>query len=83
MYALNLSDDNRILSVTFEQFASEGMPIVDELPQGNVTDYLYVDEEYVYDPIPQLIQIEPTDNFEKLRADVDFIAMMTDVDLEG
>lgn len=52
-YALNLAEDGRILSVTYEKYASEGMPIVDELPEGNVADYLYVDGEYIYDPIPE------------------------------
>ena len=51
-YALNLSDDNRILSATFEQFAAPEQPLVDELPDGNLNDYLYVDGSYVYDPIP-------------------------------
>lgn len=55
-YALNLAEDGRILSVTFEQYASPGMPIVDNLPGGegaDVTDYLFVDGQYVYDPLPR------------------------------
>lgn len=52
-YALNLAEDGRILSVTYEKYASEGMPIVDELPEGNVANYRYVDGEYIYDPIPE------------------------------
>lgn len=51
-YALNLGEDNRILSATYAQFAIPGMPIVDNIPEGDVTDYLYIDGEYVYDPIP-------------------------------
>jgi uncharacterized membrane protein len=27
--------------------------IVDELPVGNISDYLYVDGRYVYDPLPK------------------------------
>ena len=53
MYALNLDSDNRILSATFEQYAAPGQPIVDHLPDGNIGDYLYVDGEYVYDPLPE------------------------------
>ena len=52
-YALNLGEDNRILSVTFEKYATPNMPIVDEIPSGDVTDYLYVGGEYVYDPLPK------------------------------
>lgn len=51
-YALNLSTDNRILSATYEEFAGSDMPIVDTLPEGDISDYLYIDGEYVYDPIP-------------------------------
>jgi hypothetical protein len=61
-YALNLGEDGRILSVTFEKYASEGMPIVEELPEGNVADYRYVDGEYIYDPlpVPEPPAVEPT-----------------------
>lgn len=51
-YALNLADDGRILSVTFEQYAAPGQPIVDTLPEGNINDYLFVNGEYVFDPLP-------------------------------
>lgn len=51
-YALNLAEDGRILSATYEEFAFEGMPIVDELPEGDISDYLYTDGEYVYVPLP-------------------------------
>ena len=57
MYALNLNEDNRILSVTFDQYAPAEQPRVDTLPDGDVNDYLYVDNEYVYDPIP--VPLEP------------------------
>lgn len=52
-YALNLAKDGQILSATYEEYATEGMPIVDALPEGSITDYRYVDGEYVYDPIPE------------------------------
>ena len=52
MYALNLASDNRILSVTYDQYAPASQPRVDTLPEGDVSDYLYMDGEYVYDPIP-------------------------------
>lgn len=53
MYALNLAEDNRILSATFEQYATEDMPKVETLPDGDITDYLYVDGQYVYEPLPE------------------------------
>ena len=51
-YALNLADDKRILSVTFEQYAVPGQPIVDTLPEGNISDWKFVGGQYVYDPLP-------------------------------
>ena len=60
MYALNLDSDNRILSATFDQYAPQSQPRVDTLPDGNVHDYLYVDGEYVYDPIPVPPEQKPT-----------------------
>ena len=57
-YALNLNSDNRILSATYDQFAPASQPRVDELPEGDISDYKYVDGEYVYDPLP--VPPEPT-----------------------
>lgn len=62
-YALNLAEDNRILSAwkVLPNGNYEGMPIVKELPYGNLPDYLYVDGHYVYDPLPKVeIKPEPT-----------------------
>ena len=59
MYALNLNSDNRILSVTFDQYAPKSQLRVDTLPDGDVNDYLFVDGEYVYDPIPVPPTSEP------------------------
>ena len=51
-YALNLAEDNRILSATYEKYAVDGMPIVETLPEGDISDYLYVNGEYIYNPLP-------------------------------
>lgn len=37
-----------------------GAPIVYELPDGQLRDYLYIDNQYVYDPIPKPEKPEPT-----------------------
>ena len=52
MYALNLGENNRILSATFAEFAPPSQPRVRILPTGNITDYLYENGGYVYDPLP-------------------------------
>ena len=80
-YALNLAGDGRILSATFEEFAVEGMPIVDTLPEGNITDYLYIDGEFAYEPLPvEEPKYVPTAE-EQLRADIDYLSIMMGVEL--
>ena len=53
MYSLNLDTDNRILSacVCLEGFEYEN--IVDVLPEGDISDYKYIDGKYVYNPLPE------------------------------
>lgn len=61
MYALNLNEENRILSACVEnRFTPASMPRVDELPEGDLNDYLFVDEEYVYSPAPAPEHVPPT-----------------------
>lgn len=52
IYALNLNENNRILSVTFDKYAPSSQPRVDELPEGDVNNYLFINNEYIYDPLP-------------------------------
>lgn len=53
MYALNLAENGRILSATYEKYASNNTVLVDSLPDGDIYDYLYVDGEYIYEPMPK------------------------------
>lgn len=47
-YALNLNaETGAVLSATYEHFAWEGCSIVDHLPGGDITDYDYIDGEFV------------------------------------
>ena len=81
-YALNLADDKRILSATFEEYATEGMTIVKTLPEGNITDYKYVNKKYVYEPLPvEEPEYVPT-QLDIIEAQVTYTAMMTDTLLE-
>ena len=72
-YALNLAENSRILSATYPQYATTTAVIVESLPEGNISDYLYINGEFVYDPIPssEVINI-PTaeDRLEALEAAV-------------
>lgn len=58
-YALNLSDEGRVLSATFEKYATANAVIVDKLPEGNISEYRYVDGEYIHDPLPEPEPTEP------------------------
>lgn len=60
MYALNLSEDNRIISACIVLPATPAdLPRVDTLPEGNISDYLYIGGEYVYNPLPRPEPPEP------------------------
>ena len=60
-YALNLAEDNRILSAckVLPKGRYDGMPLADILPDGNIYEYRYVNGEYIHDPIPEPEQPEP------------------------
>lgn len=76
-YALNLAEDNRILSacVVLPNGNYGSMPIVDIFPDGDITDYIYINGEFIYDPIPKVeVKLEPT-------AQDDTDAMMVDHEL--
>ena len=81
-YALNLGEDDRILSATYPQYAPKDAVVVDELPEGNIAHYLYVDGEFIYSPLePVSIVMEPT-QLDIIEAQVAYTAMMTNTLLE-
>ena len=65
-YALNLAADGRILSATYPQYAPIDAVLVDELPDGNIADYLYKDGGYVYVPIPEPEPVKPEPTADEL-----------------
>ena len=81
-YALNLAADSRVLSATFPKFAPECAVVVETLPDGDITNYRYVDGEFVYDP--QLVESEvgTPSQIDRIEAQVTYTAMMTDTLLE-
>ena len=81
-YALNLSNENRILSATFAKYASKDAVLVDALPEGNIADYLYINDEYVYEPIPVEEPKQEPSQLDLIEAQVTYTAMMTDTLLE-
>lgn len=53
------------------------MPIVDGIPEGNLPDYLYVNGEFIYDPLPEVEAAVPQPSLEERVA-----ALETKVDVE-
>lgn len=54
IYALTLDKTTkRCLSVTYLEYAAPDAVFVEELPEGNLPDYLYIDGKYIYDPLPK------------------------------
>lgn len=89
MYALNLDNDGRILSATKDQYGAEEQPRVTELPTGETTEekdisnYKYVDGEYVYDPLPKPPEPEPEPSGEYVTYDELAAAIKEGVDSYG
>lgn len=54
MFALNLGKDGRILSATLPEYAPPDAATVEKLPEGDISDYLYKEGEYVHSPLPRV-----------------------------
>lgn len=78
-YVLNIKEDGQILSATYKEYATENMILVDELPEGNIADYKYIDGEYVYSPLakPEIKENQPT-QLDRIESQLAYLAMMTD-----
>lgn len=53
-YVLNLADDKRILSVwhALNTENYENMVIVDRVPENNIYEYQYIDDQFIHNPLP-------------------------------
>lgn len=81
-YALNLDiETNRVLSVTKDEYGAVGQPRVETFPP-KISDYLYIDGEFIYDPLPKPEEIEQPSQLDVIEAQVTYTAMMTDTLLE-
>lgn len=65
IYALQIDNTNRINRWEFTKYVPTTLLdqyiLVNTLPEGNLPDYLYVNGEYVYDPLPRPEPVEPTE----------------------
>lgn len=48
---IKLDSENRIIDSRLYDDANDGEIEVDSLPDGNIGDYLYVNNEYIYSPL--------------------------------
>lgn len=76
-YALNLAEDGRVLSITKEKYAPINAVLIDEKPEGNVADYLYMAGELIYSPMPEEEVSIPTWQ-DRIEAQVTYTAIVTD-----
>ena len=81
MYALNLAEDGRILSATYDKYAPPNQPRVNELPDGDISEYRYVNGKYIYDPLPEP-EAQPTQE-ERIAALEDQLAACEAAFAEG
>ena len=60
-YALKIDENKRILSacIVLSNGDYHDMYLVDYLPDGDVSDYLYIGNQYTYNPLPKPEQPEP------------------------
>ena len=60
-YALKIDENKRILSacMVLSNGDYHDMHLVDDLPDGDISDYLYIGDQYTYDPLPKPEQPEP------------------------
>jgi hypothetical protein len=62
MYGLTLAKDNRIEAVgIYHQGFPDDVIVVDVLPEGDISEYRYIDGEYIHDPLPKPEQPEPAE----------------------
>lgn len=84
MYALNLAEDGRILSATEDKYGTEGQPRVEELPTGeteaekDISNYKYINGEYIYAPLWQIAPIEIGGTSTVSTAEADMMGLIVD-----
>lgn len=79
MIALILNQDKRILSTAPDECVAAHYPRVETLPEGKITDYKYIEGEFIYEPLPQMEEPEPVPTMiDELEAQALYTAVMTD-----
>lgn len=82
-YGLNLAADGRVLSATFAVYAPADAPLVEQIPEDDITNYIYVEGKLQHFPAEKELVEEKPDRLDVLEAQITYTAMMTDTLLEG
>lgn len=85
MAYIKTDESGRIISANYS-LPFEGAIEV-EIPalikKGTLHNYKYIDGEFVHDPVEEEEVPTLASKLEKIEADITFLAMMTDVDMEA
>lgn len=85
MYALNLSEDGRILSACVCLAGQTYDNVVETIPNDNITNYKYINSQYIYDPLPapEPPEAQPSleDRINEAESNIDYIAMMSGIEI--
>ncbi len=73
MYALNLAEDTRVLSVCPCIDGQTYDNVVDSFPDGNVTEYRYENGQFIHDPLPK-----PEPTAQEPTVEEDTLSMIVD-----
>ena len=82
---VSIDENNRIAMVSWYKIAPEGALIVDRnmLPEGNLTDYLYVDGAFIHDPLPELEPEAPVPSTEDRITELESDKKLMDAQIQA
>ena len=80
MVGLILNEEKRIVDGGTYAVYPDGVIMVETVPDGDIYDYLYIDGQFVYDPLP--VPEEKPSQMDIIEAQVAYTAMMTNTLLE-
>jgi hypothetical protein len=84
MAYIKIDKTNRITAASYDYHCGEGEVEVDipaEITLDHIHEYLYVNGEFVHDPIVEPV-VETATQLDRIEAQVAYTAMMTDTLLE-
>lgn len=74
-YALSIDSETKaVLSATYEEFAWDGCVIVDHLPDGDLTDYDFIDGNYVLNDERKAAREAAAAEAENAATEADYLA---------